>query len=83
MIPGLPTHEVGGKTAIEPVLPIVALPHEVSHEKNQHPQMRFFSPAHRLWRDAQNISKNKKVMAWSCDSRTEKNGRLFWDDSPY
>ena len=42
MIPGLPTHEVGGKTAIEPVLPIVALPHEVSHEKNQHPQMRFF-----------------------------------------
>jgi hypothetical protein len=57
MIPGLPTHEVGGKTAIEPVLPIVALPHEVSHEGSKPSDSRF-SPAHRLWRAPQNISKN-------------------------
>lgn len=27
--------------------------------------------------------KEQRFMAWSCDSRTEKNWRLFWDNSPY
>lgn len=83
-IPGLPTHEVGGKTAIEPVLPIVALPHEVSHEgSNDTLRCGKPPPAHRLWRSAIFFLKEQRFMAWSCDSRAGKNWRLFWDNSPY